>query len=131
MNRDGLKAGIANRGWGVPLPSWGASEKFIKLTKSRLFSVKFTSIFFQNDVNDIKMEFFFEVGLSVEPLDPPPKSPPGPPWRPVHWRSLLKGVFQTPLESKSFENLHPRKTEKQPSLKSGAERQLGTKFNSK
>ena len=32
-----------------------------------------------NDLNDTKMEFFFDVGLSVDPLDPQVYPPPGPP----------------------------------------------------
>ena len=33
-----------------------------------------------------KMEFFFDVGLTVDPLDPPKFTPSlDPPWRSVHW----------------------------------------------
>ena len=59
---------------------------FTKLAKSRLFFKIFYVNLIQNDLNDAKIGFFFDVGLSVEPLDPSKFTPPpggrsiGDPW---------------------------------------------------
>ena len=40
---------------------------------------------------------FFDVGFLADPLDPPSSLPPsGPPWRSIHWRSLLKARPRLP-----------------------------------
>ena len=98
-------AGFANRGVGVPPPTpWRRSAKFTKLAKSRLFSKNFYVNLIQNDLNDTWN--FFDVGLSVDPLDPPPKfTPSGPPWSPVHWRSLL--IMRCLINTRGYNYIKP------------------------
>ena len=68
------KSGFANRGWWGSTPTWKASAKW---TKSRLFSVKFTSILFRMIWMIEKWNFFrcrvirWPARPQSYPLDPP------------------------------------------------------------
>ena len=86
-----LWAVFANRGVGVVPSPWRISEKFTKFAKSRPFFKILFCLSYSEWSELYKNGNFFDVGSSIDPLDPPQLIPPpvdlpggrfiGDPWR--------------------------------------------------